>query len=206
MKQKQKNITLPDHPFWRFSLQFYQQPKVEDLFLYLQNSYGLNVNVLLFFCWVAYNSQGGLTQHKIREILLTIRPWHEKVVLPLRRIRQYLKAKKAPWVSSVREHILQEEIQAEHAEQLLILQSFEHSKRRVKAPQHKAADICRSISAYCRVMRTDFDKEACDVVAQLMHILFEKLKFDELKKLSRKRLLRRRGRNSAVATQLWLDL
>src|SRR5262249_35669715 len=40
-------------PFWRFSLQFYRQPKVADACIALQEGAGVDVNLLLFLLWHA---------------------------------------------------------------------------------------------------------------------------------------------------------
>src|SRR5262249_61394116 len=40
-------------PFWRFSLQFYRQPKVADACIALQEEAGGDVNLLLFLLWHA---------------------------------------------------------------------------------------------------------------------------------------------------------
>jgi uncharacterized protein (TIGR02444 family) len=200
--------TLPNHPFWTFSLQLYKKKEVEQALLLLQNQFGLNANVILFICWFSFNGQGAFSQSKVRELLLRIRPWHERVVLPLRRLRDRLKpyVDKVSWAKGVRQAILLEELEAEHAEQLLISEFFTYEDYRIKSAPQKASDIFRSLSAYCRISRVDLDAIGCDAVAAILSVIFSKIPLAELEKNSRKRLMRRRSRGGTVGTQLWLDI
>src|SRR5262249_60281859 len=45
--------TQQGSPFWRFSLRFYRQPDVADACIALQDGCGVDVNILLFFLWLA---------------------------------------------------------------------------------------------------------------------------------------------------------
>lgn len=200
--------TLPNHPFWTFSLQLYKKKEVEQALLSLQYDYGLNANVILFFCWYSFNGQGALSQAKVRELLLRIRPWHERVVLPLRRLRDRLKpyVDRVKWAKGVRQAILLEELEAEHAEQLLMSEFFTYEDYRIKTAPQKASDIFRSLSAYCRMIRIDLDANGCDAIAMILSVIFSKIPMSELQRNSRKRLMRRRSRGGIVGTQLWLDI
>src|SRR5258706_9315513 len=40
-------------PLWRFSLRFYRRPGVADACIALQDGCGVDVNILLFFLWLA---------------------------------------------------------------------------------------------------------------------------------------------------------
>lgn len=200
--------TLPNHPFWTFSLQLYKKKEVEQALLLLQYHYGLNANVILFCCWYSFNGQGALSQAKVRELLLRIRPWHERVVLPLRRLRDRLKpyVDRVKWAKGVRQAILLEELEAEHAEQLLMSEFFSYEDYRIKSAPQKASDIFRSLSAYCRMIRIDLDASGCDAIAMILSVIFSKIPMSELQRNSRKRLMRRRSRGGIVGTQLWLDI
>lgn len=200
--------TLPNHPFWTFSQQLYKKKEVEQALMLLQYQFGLNANVILFFCWFSFNGQGAFSQAKVRELLLRIRPWHERVVLPLRRLRDRLKpfVDTLPWAKGVRQAILLEELEAEHAEQLLISEFFSYEDYRIKSAPQKASDIFRSLSAYCRMIRIDLDAAGCDAIAAILAVIFSKIPSAELEKISRKRLMRRRSRGGTVGTQLWLDI
>lgn len=199
---------LPEHPFWDFSLQLYHNDIVARALLMLQQNFSLNANLILYFCWHAFNGQGSLNLTRVRDILLRIRPWHERIVMPLRRIRERLKphVETVLWVKNVRQSVFLEELEAEHAEQLLIAESGAFDPQTEKTPSQQCADICRSMVAYCRVMRTDLDSQACDAVAAILSVMYSQLPEQSLLKLCRKRLQHRRRREGTTGTQLWLDI
>src|ERR1700722_14306139 len=105
--------TLPVHPFWKFSVKIYSHPVVENTLIALQDERGLNINVLLFCCWYSLGDQGRLSKLKIKEILSSIQPWHERIVTPLRRIRAQLKTEpNFPW-PGIRQEVQTHELIAE---------------------------------------------------------------------------------------------
>ena len=47
---------MSDNPFWKFALEFYQQPNVERACIAFQDEFGGNVCLLLFCCWLDINN------------------------------------------------------------------------------------------------------------------------------------------------------
>ena len=76
--------------FWDFSLAVYAAPGVEDECLSLQDSFGIDVNLLLF---AAYMGRRGLllSRDEIAEASALVRTWHDNVVVPLRSVRRATK-------------------------------------------------------------------------------------------------------------------
>ncbi len=83
-------MTSQASPFWRFSLSFYRQPGVADACIALQDGCGVDVNVLLFFLWLA-TAQRCVSPEVAREVCAKAEPWRNDVVAPLRAIRRRLK-------------------------------------------------------------------------------------------------------------------
>jgi uncharacterized protein (TIGR02444 family) len=81
-------------PFWRFSLRFYRQPGVADACIALQDGCGVDVNILLFFLWLA-TVRRGLSPDAAKEVCALAAPWRDGVVAPLRAIRRRLKEESA---------------------------------------------------------------------------------------------------------------
>jgi uncharacterized protein (TIGR02444 family) len=77
-------------PFWRFSLRFYRQPGVADACIALQDGCGVDVNVLLFFLWLA-TARRCVSPGVARAVDATAARWRDDVVAPLRAIRRKLK-------------------------------------------------------------------------------------------------------------------
>src|SRR5215468_10871218 len=77
-------------PFWRFSLRFYRQPGVADACIALQDGCGVDVNILLFFLWLA-TARRCVPQATAEEVCAKAASWHDDVVVPLRTLRRRLK-------------------------------------------------------------------------------------------------------------------
>jgi uncharacterized protein (TIGR02444 family) len=83
--------TSQDSPFWRFSITFYRQPGVADACLALQDGCGVDVNILLFFLWLA-TARRRVPPDVARAVCAQAAPWRDDVVAPLRAIRRRLKS------------------------------------------------------------------------------------------------------------------
>src|SRR5688572_7909660 len=114
--------SVQTHPFWKFSIKIYGLPEVEQSLLTLQNERGLNINIILFCCWYSFGDQGRFNKQEIRQIVTNIQAWHDRIVLPLRRIRQQLKPVKESKWQMVRQEVLKQELFAEQIEQHFLLE------------------------------------------------------------------------------------
>jgi uncharacterized protein (TIGR02444 family) len=82
--------TASGSPFWRFSLGYYRQPGVGDACILLQDTCGIDVNLLLFLLWLAA-SKRRLGFDDVRMIDAMVHEWRERVVISLRNLRRQLK-------------------------------------------------------------------------------------------------------------------
>ena len=98
-----------DNPFWQFSLKLYATAGVENLCLQLQTQYGLNVNVLLWGCWLAEQDLL-LDAEVLRQAQQSIALWQQQYVEPLRLMRQQLKDQAA---TKLRGKVMSAELEAE---------------------------------------------------------------------------------------------
>ena len=113
-----------DNPFWDFSVSIYGRPGVADACLFLQDRYGLDVNVMLFCVWVGSTGRGPLEVHEIDACVSRSSDWRKRVIEPLRQIRRACRDKPL----GVPEFLLQVfrasmhdvELDAEHVEQLVL--------------------------------------------------------------------------------------
>ncbi len=76
--------------FWDFSLRAYRQPGVADACLALQTQHGLDVNLLLYCCWIGA-SRGPLPESDLTAALEFSATWSANVVRPLREVRTWMK-------------------------------------------------------------------------------------------------------------------
>ena len=111
-----------DNPFWRFSLAVYAAPGVADECLALQDTRGVDVNVLLFCAWLG-SRRVVLTQEHLVVIESAVRPWRERVVQPLRGLRRDIKVRPDAAhesIAALRKDVAALELRAEQIEQAML--------------------------------------------------------------------------------------
>src|ERR1700730_7719791 len=77
-------------PFWRFSLGFYRQPGVADACIALQDGCGVDVNILLFFLWLA-TAKRQVSPAAAQAVCAQAGSWRDDIVVPLRALRREIK-------------------------------------------------------------------------------------------------------------------
>ena len=77
-------------PFWDFSLRIYAQQGVSAACLKLQDEFGVDINLLLYCCWLG-SCGSELDEHALRRALDFSAVWAAEVVHPLRRARRWMK-------------------------------------------------------------------------------------------------------------------
>jgi len=118
-----------DNPFWQFSLKIYQHEKVKEACLSFQNQEGINVNLLLLCCWLAYGVEE-ISQFEFHQACSRITAWQQQVTHPLRQIRQYLKTtQEAHWVKNFYQHVLVDEISSEAYQQFILYNCFANKQK-----------------------------------------------------------------------------
>ncbi|MBL4644860.1 MAG: TIGR02444 family protein [Hyphomicrobiales bacterium] len=125
---------MDDFPFWSFSLDRYMRPGVSTICLRLQETCKVDVNILLFALWLADRSIA-VDRNEFRQLIEKAQLCHEQIVIPLRRVRQYLKTKhfdlSVNQVESFRKTIKKQEIAAEKMEQEILFSAFLSSSEMV---------------------------------------------------------------------------
>ena len=120
-----------DNEFWQFSLAVYAENGVADECLTLQQQTGLDINVLLFCAWIGVRG-GILSSADIEAAMRNVAHWHDRVVRPLRSVRQEIKKLGQSELESFRERIKSIELEAEQIEQALLF-DFSRSLQSGKA-------------------------------------------------------------------------
>lgn len=78
-----------NNPLWIYSLKQYANPSCATFLLEAQDTYQLDINILLFIGWLA--TQGRLLD--IQKLKASkIDTWQEQVIQPLRKVRQQAKS------------------------------------------------------------------------------------------------------------------
>ncbi len=140
---------------WDFSLDIYAQPGVAEQCLALQDDYGVDVNLLLWSCWLERRGQI-LSPSLLVEAEAAVADWSQQTVQPLRSLRRRLKSHYGVENSdceAVREAIKAAELKAEQYQQQLLQQL---SPTQVSAAR-TTGENCRIYLASCQLSdsRTD---------------------------------------------------
>lgn len=107
--------------FWQFSITTYAHERAARAFLEMQDDRGLDVNVLLYACWLASKNRQ-LTAHHLEALECCIAQWQRRVVMPLRDLRRELKSYAD--ASLFRDEIKGLELRAERQQQNLMWEFF----------------------------------------------------------------------------------
>ena len=139
--------------FWAFSTGLWRAPDVEAACLRLQDEMGLDINIILFLCWLAREGWGPLDEPLIRACMDVAAPWQSGVVQPLRQLRRELKQMPVPEARGIRASIQKSEIAAEQAEQgalVMVMAILAAPKARPGTPEDVAAALDLAMAAVAR--------------------------------------------------------
>jgi uncharacterized protein (TIGR02444 family) len=168
-------LNWPANPFWDYALELYRRPGVEAACLELQQRHGVDINIVLFCCWLTHRGVAADAAFLAR-IAAAAEVWQQEVVRPLRAVRSQLKsALTAPQPGSIaarwpelaaalRQQVLALEIDGERLEQLLLAE-FAAELGPAAAPGVAPASV--NLRRYWRFAAPDRD-----ALATLLHAAF----------------------------------
>jgi uncharacterized protein (TIGR02444 family) len=157
---------LEETPLWRFSLLLYAKPNVENACLALQDEVSTDVNLLLFLLWEA--SQGRrVSLQDLKDVEAQIVCWRDRVVVPLRAVRRYLKAASPPGdrerAEVFRTSIKSLELEAERLQQAAI---YEFAQASLCSQQECAVQEAAraNLHVYAQLLGTTFRPGAVETL------------------------------------------
>jgi len=154
-------MDFPAHPFWDFALDVYRRPGVSDACLALQERDRLDVNLLLFVCWIGASGSGLLNRDDVAQCMKTVAPWHDAVVRPLRGVRRILKggfdAAPADLSDQLRREIQAREIDAEHIEQLMLAATIHRVPKGSTPASERLSDASQNALTYLAALGARVD-------------------------------------------------
>jgi uncharacterized protein (TIGR02444 family) len=99
--------------FWRFSLAIYARPDIPPACLMLQDQHGLDVNLMLFCCWLGASGRGQLDRPALDAADRAVMGWRRDVVEHFRAARRAIKAAALPDSDSIYAKAKAVELEAE---------------------------------------------------------------------------------------------
>jgi uncharacterized protein (TIGR02444 family) len=112
--------------FWTFSLDLYARPGVADACLRLQDSYALDVNMLLLCCWLGRRGYR-LGAAELAAAEARAAPLRAQVLVPLRAVRRALKTMPLAGAVALYARVKEVELAAEREEQHLLVAPWSRS-------------------------------------------------------------------------------
>ena len=146
-------MKFADNPCWDFALIVYRRDGVGDACLALQDAHGIDVNVLLFCCWLGESGRGALTASDMARALALVDPWHQAVVRKLRAVRNRIKGGLGDidleFSDPLRGQIMASELDAEHVEHMTLWAAFERQIADPMPPaETRAKDAAGNVALY----------------------------------------------------------
>jgi uncharacterized protein (TIGR02444 family) len=174
------------HPFWNFSLEVYGGEGVARACLDLQDRRAVDVNVLLFCCWLGASGRGRIDKSDLSALVSRIRAWQEEVIRPLRGARRKLASGEGlpltPEEPSamLRRRLADAEIEAEHIEQLMLAERYVHPGNRDRPPKERLTAALANLGCYAEILnlvvtRTDREQVAKVLIACFPNLLPEEI-------------------------------
>ncbi len=115
---------FPPNEFWDFATRLYARGNAKEACLQMQEQRGLDVNVLLFCCWVASSGRGVFRANELEAALEAVERWRGQVIEVLRDLRRNLKdgmpPAPKPLSDDLRRVVVESELHAEHIGALML--------------------------------------------------------------------------------------
>lgn len=145
-------VDFPAHPFWDFSLRVYGSEGVPAACLVLQERHGIDVNVLLYCCWLGATGRGALDEDEIARVCRTVADWHSDIVRAVRGVRQRLKggfgAAPLDLSEPLRRRVAKIEVDLEHVEQLMLAETIARVADENRDEDARLGDALDNVHAY----------------------------------------------------------
>ena len=153
------------NPFWTFSLGYYRGAGVSEACLELQDTCGVDVNVVLFLLWQATQKRQ-LGAIQVKALAEKVGPWQIDVIGPIRGLRRMLKGN-APLLDKGSAELFRTKIKAIELEAERLQQQAMHAMAAgmtsEAAPSVEAAARA-SLAAYESVAVQPFTATAVDTL------------------------------------------
>jgi len=145
-------MDFPVHSFWDFSLSVHSRTGVPEACLAVQRGYGLDINLLFFYCWAAVQEGRPLGRERVTQAANTVTGWQEEVVRPIWKARWRLKGGFGSFppeqTEALRKTLIAAELDAEHMEQLRLAEALPVSARREADDSTRLAAAVANLADY----------------------------------------------------------
>lgn len=177
---------LAPHPFWNFSLEVYAGEGVARACIALQDRHHVDVNFLLFCCWLGASGRGAIAPDRLRGLIGRIDPWQRQIVQPLRDLRRKMASGEGlPELPNaerraLRRRLADAEIESEHAEQLMLAEEWAMPGNRDRPVKERLAHALANLSVYADAVSVRADRADRENVAIILRAAFPTMLAEEI--------------------------
>lgn len=168
-KTSKPGPAIAPNPFWEFSLKVYDRDGAAPACLALQDSKGLDVNMLLFCCWAGSYGHG-LQASEIERLIAAVRPWRTDVVEPLRKLRRQLTSGDGGGSDALVAQAKAAELEAEAVVQRVLLEVLPFEKG-----EGSAELAAKNLKAYAKFLEVQCDSAVTADLAAVLRGAFPRL-------------------------------
>jgi uncharacterized protein (TIGR02444 family) len=183
------NTEFPAHPFWDFALPIHEAKGVGEACIGLQDRHGVDVNCVLFCCWVAQSGRGRLGADGAVKMIEATRAWNRDVVQALRAVRRLMRPGVPPvdkgLSDSLRRRLLEVEIDCERAEIVTLGQAVQLEATGGASAEACAGDAVANLAAYFAALGVKPGAEDSTAAATLLGAVFPDLPAERIAALVR---------------------
>lgn len=165
-KYMEQELKFED-PFVIFATTAIKNTSIKNALDFLQTQNHLNINLLLYALWHGLSQHGRLLKQDIKALLVSIHPWHERVLLPLKHLGEYIRA--------IQELVFPEIQAAENIERQLIANTLFKLRFQKRNPAQQLSDACYNIASYCKLMDVTMTPENQHTIITLLQTSFPNL-------------------------------
>jgi uncharacterized protein (TIGR02444 family) len=148
-------------PFWTFSLALYAGTGVAEACIVLQDSQGVDVNLLLFMLWAGRCGRR-LAASEMRALVELTGAWRRDIVMPLRQVRRSLRmpsaAVDAAAAARLRQEIKKVELESERLQQAALFGFRPVEALGAPEPAERAA--AANVALYAAALGATFEPAA----------------------------------------------
>lgn len=150
-------------PFTQFTHQLLIRDELSRVISHLQHESGFNVNIVLYFLWLAKSSYGRLTCQDLKFLQGQVMLWHQRVIAELKYTHALVVNSADPTAIHIKQ-VLQEEIVKAHIiEQQMLYDTRVKVHVLRRSMQQQVSDACASMMHYCQIkndLLADEDRDA----------------------------------------------
>lgn len=147
--------------FVDFSHSLINKPLAKQALAQLQSHASININLVLYTLWYGVSQRGRLLQEDIKIIVQSIHPWHERILLALKR----LAVLNHP---VIQKELITEITIAEQFERQLIADSLFKLNFKKRNMTQRINDACYNIINYYKTIRSPIHSDEQNAVIMLL--------------------------------------